>query len=192
MSATTLSPTAFNELAVDAGIILSSYTPGNDPDRTKILCATTGGITINCKPNFSDWGEDVDNCPNGMMEFKNLDDFEVTVTTTAITIDNDFAQWLLGAADISSGKVVPRRRLQLTDYKDLYFVCDKSDGGYVWAKISNALSTGGLSFKTTKNEKGNLDVEFMGHYSLEDPDEVPFEIGVIDGTSGTTGTTGTT
>ena len=64
---TKIAQSTFDELVVDAGVILSEFDPENpelvDED---IICATTGGINPTCVPTYSDWGEDVDNVPNGM------------------------------------------------------------------------------------------------------------------------------
>ena len=46
--------------------------------------ATTGGVNIVCKPNYSDLGEDVDNVPNNMKEFKHLDGWECAMAFTSI------------------------------------------------------------------------------------------------------------
>ena len=66
---------AFNDLQVDAGVLLKTFNPASPaaPQDEDIICATTGGINVVCTPTFSDYGEDVDNVPNNMMEFKHLD-----------------------------------------------------------------------------------------------------------------------
>ena len=45
----------FNELEVDAGVLLNAFDPAT-PTITDaaIICATTGGINISCVPTFSD------------------------------------------------------------------------------------------------------------------------------------------
>ena len=61
----------FERLQMDAGMICASFDPitGTAGD---IIGATTGGIQIDATPDFSDMGEDVDNCPVNMMELKKL------------------------------------------------------------------------------------------------------------------------
>ena len=57
----------FEGLQLDAGILLSSFTPATGAfDDGDIICATTGGINVTCVPTYSDMGEDVDNCPVNM------------------------------------------------------------------------------------------------------------------------------
>ena len=52
----------FNELQVDAGVLLKTFNPASPaaPADDDIISATTGGITVSCVPTYSDWGEDVD------------------------------------------------------------------------------------------------------------------------------------
>lgn len=52
----------FEELILDAGMLVKNFDPANPatPADADIITATTGGINIVCKPNYSDLGEDVD------------------------------------------------------------------------------------------------------------------------------------
>ena len=72
--ATKIPQNAFQGLQLDAGVLLNTFDPDSPaiPD-SAIICATTGGITVTCEPTYSDFGEDVDNVPNNLMEFKHLD-----------------------------------------------------------------------------------------------------------------------
>ena len=90
----------------------------------------------------------------------------------------------LGAADIdaSSGKITPRKHLEDTDFADVWWVGDISDGGFVAICLRNALSTGGFSLQTTKNGKGQISVTLTGHFSIDDTDTVPMEFYVQKGT----------
>ena len=57
----------FKQLQINAGVILSDFTPATgafEPENQ--LGATTGGITFAATPTFSDYGEDVDNCPKNI------------------------------------------------------------------------------------------------------------------------------
>jgi len=179
---TKISATAFQELEVDAGLLLYTFDP-ETPNVTdaNIITATTGGITISCVPTYSDWGEDVDNCPNNTKELKHLDGWDCKVSTTALSTNVDFIAESLGAADKTANKVTPRANLKLTDFHDRWWVGDRADGGFVAVKIINALSTGGFSLKTTKDGKGNLDMELTGHVSMAAQDVVPMEFYVYDG-----------
>lgn len=78
-------------------------------------------------------------------------------------------------------KITPRRNLEQSDFKDLWWVGDKADGGYVAAKLINALSTGGLSLQTTKNGKGQTAITITCHPSIEAQDVVPIEFYSVKG-----------
>lgn len=175
---------AFNALQLDAGVLLNSFNPAS-PSITdsNIICATTGGITVACTPTYSDFAEDVDNAPNNLKEFKHLDGWECKITTKSLGTSVELIRLALGAADITvaSGKIAPRRDLKQTDFADLWWVGDKADGGFVAVKLINGLSTGGFNLATTKNGKGQIDLEIMGHVSIDAQDTMPMEFYSIDG-----------
>lgn len=176
---------SFDEFQVDAGVLLKGFDPESpelvDED---IICATTGGINPTCVPTYSDMGEDVDNCPTGMMELMKLDGWETTLGFTALNTTAEVIRMALGAADIeaSKGKITPRRNLKDTDFADVWWVGDRSDGGLVAIRLINALSTSGFSLQTTKNGKGQIAVTLAGHVSIQEQDVVPMEFYVQEGT----------
>lgn len=67
---------------------------------------------------------------------------------------------------MSDKKVTPRMTLDPTagtgDFKDIWWVGDTLDGGMVAVRLMNALSTGGLTLKTTDKGKGNIAVTMTG------------------------------
>lgn len=174
---TAIPKNAFDALQLDAGVLLNRFDPEDASIQDEdIICATTGGISISCVPSYEDLAEDVDNAPNGLKEFNKLSGWECTVSTTSLGTSPELIQLALGAADIEgNGAIKPRRSVQLTDYKDIWWVGDKADGGFVACKIINALSTGGLSLQTTKNGKGTVGLELKGFVSLDDQDTMPME-----------------
>lgn len=178
----------FDEFQVDAGVLLNSFDP-ESPELVdeNIICATTGGINPTCVPTFSDYAEDVDNAPNGMKEFMHLDGWETTLGFTALNTTPEVIRMALGAADIdvASGKITPRRSLEDTDFADVWWVGDRSDGGLVAIRLINALSTSGFSLQTTKNGKGQIAVTLAGHVSINEQGVVPMEFYVQEGTDET-------
>ena len=82
---TKISADAFQNMQLDAGVILNTFNPSSpaEPSSENIVCATTGGIKVDCVPTYSDLGEDVDNVPNNMKEFKHLDSWEAKIGFTA-------------------------------------------------------------------------------------------------------------
>ena len=179
-----VSQDAFNEFQVDAGVLLRTFNV-ESPTLVdeNIICATTGGINPVCTASYSDWGEDVDNCPNNMMELMDLEGWECTLGFTALNTTPEVIRMALGAADIdvSSGKITPRRDLKDTDFADIWWVGDRTDGGLVAIRLINALSTSGFSLQTTKNGKGQIAVTLAGHVSINARDIVPMEFYVQEG-----------
>lgn len=187
MKFTKIPQETFNELQINAGILLKDFDvdTGTFAD-SDILTATTGGIQINVKPTYEDYGADIDNCPKNTKELKRKTDAdEVTMSTTALCINKDLLLLQLGAADEdqNTGAIKPRKDLKMSDFKDLWWVGDKSDGGYVACKISNSLSTDGFSLKTTDKGKGQIGLGVTGHVSIDAQDVIPAEFYLADGES---------
>lgn len=172
---------AFDGLQLDAGILLKSFDPSS-PSVTdaNIICATTGGINPQCVATYSDMGEDIDNCPNNMKEFKKLEGWDCKIATTALGVDADTIKLALGAADKVGGRVVPRRQLKMSDFSDLWWVGDLANGGFAAIKLTNALSSGGFALQTSKNGKGQISLELTGHVSIDAQNVVPMQFYVSD------------
>lgn len=179
---TKVSSDAFQALQLDAGMLLSSFDPATpaDPPDSAIIATTSGGINPVCTPTYSDFGEDVDNVPNNLMEFKHLDGWECSMGFTSIRFNAAGVKLALGAADVTTlsngvSKILPRRDLAQTDFADIWWVGDKADGGAAAIKLKNALSTGGFSMQTTKNAKGTIAMTLTGHVSIAAQDSMPME-----------------
>lgn len=191
MKFTRIPETAFQSLQLNAGILLRDFTPGTGTvDEADIMGATSGGVNFTATPTYSDFGEDIDNCPVNVLELKKLDSWEVTMSGTFITVDTALAKTLIGAADIDGGdttKVTPRNDLLETDFQDIWWVGDYSDkngntnGGYVAIHMLNGLSTGGFQLQSGNRAKGQFSFEFTGHYSIDAQETVPFEVYVKAG-----------
>jgi hypothetical protein len=113
-----------------------------------------------------------------MKEFKHLDGWDCSISTTGLGTSPALIQRALGCADIDGTdptKVIPRMKLNQSDFGDLWWVGDKANGGFVAIRLKNALSTGGFSLQTTKNGKGTVALTIMGHVSINAQDEVPME-----------------
>jgi hypothetical protein len=173
----------FKGLQLDAGILLRDFDP-SDPDvqDSDIICATTGGINPQCIASYEDMFEDVDNAPNNMMEGKKLTGWDCRISTTCLGNDPETIRLALGAADKAGSRVVPRRDLTQDDFKDLWWVGDRADGGFVAIQLKNALSTGGFSLQTTKNGKGTIALELTGHVSIDAQNVVPMQFYSADPT----------
>lgn len=177
---TVIPQSTFEEMQTDAGVLLKNFDPATPdaPEDTDIICATTGGITAACVPTYSDFGEDVDNCPNNTKELKHLDGWDCSLAFNSLGTSPENIKLALGAADIDGSdttKVTPRSSLNQTDFSDIWWVGDRLDGGMVAVCLKNALSTGGFSLQTTKNGKGQTAVTLTGHVSITAQDVVPME-----------------
>lgn len=185
----------FKQLQINAGVILKDFTPATGVfDAEDQIGATSGGITFAATPTFSDYGEDVDNCPKNTKELKRLDDVEVKCSGAFVTVTTASAKSLMAAADIGGSdttKVTPRRDLSSADFSDLWIVGDYSDkngatnGGFIAIHMINALSTGGFQIKTADKSKGQMSFEYTAHYSIENQDVVPYELYIKAGTDET-------
>lgn len=193
---TVIPENTFNELQMDAGVVLTQFDPANPTvTDSAIVCATTGGINASCTAEYSDLGEDVDNCPNNMKELKHLDSWSCTMSFTSLGTSPQSIKLALGAADIDgtdATKIVPRANLKQSDFTDIWWVGDRADGGMVAIQLKNALSTGGFTIQTTKNGKGQVSVELTGHVSINAQTVVPMVFYSSEGAEGATGATGAT
>lgn len=181
----------FQQLQLNAGVLLSSFTPASaSVVDANILGATSGGVNFTAAPTYSDYGDDIDNCPKNMKELKKLDSWGVTLSGTFLTVTPASAKLLIGAADTDSAdttKVVPRSDVLDGDFKDIWWVGDYSDkngetnGGFVAIHMLNGLSTGGFQIQSTDNGKGQFAFTFTGHYSMDAQETVPFEVYVKAG-----------
>lgn len=193
MKFTKIPSDAFKKLQINAGILTTDFTPASgEVGASGQIGATTGGVNFTATPTYTDFGEDIDNCPKNMKELKKLESWEATMSGTFINADTAIAKKLIGAADISSSdttKVTPRNDLADNDFENIWLVGDYSDengetnGGFIAIKLINALSTGGFQLQTADKAKGQFAFTFTGHYSMDAQSTPPFEIYIKSGTA---------
>ena len=189
MNYTRIPQTAFQNIQLNAGILVDTFAPDTGVIG-KILGATTGGVQFADDIEYSDYGEDIDNCPKNTKELKKLVSHEAKMSGTFVTIDGDTAHLLAAAADIDEldeTHIIPRNDLLDTDFKSIWWVGDYSDvntgenAGFVAIHLMNALNTGGFQIQSTDKAKGQFAFEFTGHYSMNAQDTVPYEIYIKQG-----------
>ena len=190
MKYTKIPETTFQNLQLNAGVLLSAFDPGTaEVANEAIIGATTGGVNFTATPTYSDKGEDIDNCPKNMKELKKLDYWDINMSGTYVTVDANAVKSLVGAADVSGNKITPRNDVLLSDFTDIWWVGDYSDkngetnGGFVAIHMMNALSTGGFAIQSSDNGKGNFAFTYTAHYSMSAQETVPFEVYVKAGTA---------
>ena len=186
MKFTKIPSDAFQKLQINAGILTTDFTPATgEIGAAGQIGATTGGVSFTATPTYSDYGEDIDNCPKNMKELKKLESWEATISGTFVNADTAIAKMLVGAADIGTPdttKITPRNDVLESDFETIWLVGDYSDkngetnGGFIAIKLINALSTGGFQIQTADKAKGQFAFTFTGHYSMDAQDTPPFEI----------------
>lgn len=193
MKFTKIPSDAFQKLQVNAGILTTDFTPATGTiGEVGQIGATTGGVNFTATPTYTDFGEDIDNCPKNMKELKRLESWEVKMSGTFVNASTAIAKSLCGAADIDTTdttKITPRNDLKDADFDDIWLVGDYSDkngdtnGGFIAIHMMNALSTGGFQMQTADKAKGQFAFEYTAHYSMSAQDTVPFEIYIKAGTA---------
>lgn len=187
----------FKKLQLNAGILTTEFDPATgELTASNIIGATSGGVSFEATPSFSDFGEDIDNCPKNTKELKKLDSWEAKMSGSFVTMDTNVAKSIVGAAAVASDdrtKVVPRNSVEANDFKDIWWVGDYSDinedgsstgkAGFIAIKLINALSTGGFKIQSGDKAKGAFEFEYTGHYSIENTDVVPFELYIKAGSA---------
>lgn len=191
MKFTQIPETTFEEIQLNAGIVVDGFTPATG-EVNSILGATTGGLTFATNPTFEDFGADIDNCPRNTKELKKQTGEDVTLSGTFVTMSADLAKRTMGAADIDgsdSTHIVPRNDLADSDFSDIWWIGDYSNkngntnGGFVAIHLMDALSTGGFQIKSNDRGKGNFAFTYTAHRTIEDQDKVPYEVFIKAGTS---------
>lgn len=187
----------FKKLQLGAGLLATEFDPATGKvDSANIVGATSGGVSFEATPSFSDFGEDIDNCPKNTKELKKLDSWEAKMSGSFVTMDTKAAVSVIGTAAVASDdptKVVPRNSVDAKDFKNLWWVGDYSDvnddgssagkAGFIAIKLINALSTGGFKIQSGDKAKGTFEFEYTGHYSIENTDVVPFELYIKAGSA---------
>ena len=187
----------FKKLQLGAGLLTTEFDPATgELTASNIIGATSGGVSFEATPSFTDFGEDIDNCPKNTKELKKLDSWDAKMSGSFVTMDTNVATSVIGTAAVASGdqtKVVPRNYVEAKDFKNIWWVGDYSDinedgssagkAGFIAIKLINALSTGGFKIKSGDKAKGTFEFEYTGHYSSKNIDIVPFELYIKAGSA---------
>lgn len=190
MKYTKIPTDTFEKLQINAGFITTEFDPATG--EAAPYFATTGGITFVTNPEFSDFGEDVDNCPKNTKELKRLISVSPVLSGTAVSVDSEVCKRLMGAATLTQGeagigtaneRLVPSLELDPeTDFADIWLIADYSNingeetGKGIAVHLMNALNTAGFQWTTTDRGKGNFAFEFTGHVSIEAQTVLPYEV----------------
>lgn len=189
MKFTKIPANTFKEMQMNAGVLLKTFNPATASAQdivTNAIGATSGGVSFADAVSFTDFGEDIDNCPKNTKELKRVESHEVTLSGTYVTVNSESLKGLVGMADSSTEskqvKITPRNDLNLSDFADIWWVGDYSNtnddtnGNFIAIHLIDALSTGGFQLTTGDKSKGQFPFTYTGHYGMDDPDKVPYEI----------------
>ena len=185
----------FKKLQLNAGIIARKFNPETgEVLEEDLVGATSGGTNFNATPEYSDFGEDIDNCPTNVKELKKLVSWTATMSGTFLTVDTKAGKMLVGAVNKTAstgGKIVPSNDVSLDAFEEIWWIGDYSDvndatedsgkAGFIAVHLLNSLSTGGFQIQSGNKEKGQFSFEFTGHYSMDAQDTPPFEIYIVEG-----------
>lgn len=194
MKYTQIPSTAFKNIQMNAGILVDNFTPDTGVIGN-LIGATSGGVNFTATPTYSDYGEDIDNCPKNMLELKKLESWEAKMSGTFVSVTASLALSLVGAGVIDEDDathIIPKNDVDKEMFTDIWWIGDYSDvnednpdasksAGFCAIHLMNALSTGGFQIQSTDKGKGQFSFEYTGHYSMEAQDKVPFEIYVVEG-----------
>ena len=169
----------FENLQLGEGAFLKAKYEGT-LSADNIISATRGGATISITPVYRT--RTIDGVPVNTMEAKAVDSVGVTASFVALEITPELVKRACGVADLDeTGKVLSlRQNIQTTDFEDLYWLGEVSDGRKVQITFKNAFNENGLSLRTQPNNEGELSLSFSGNYSVADLDTPPVEIEFID------------
>lgn len=189
----------YEDIQINAGVLLNDFDPAAiSISDENIIGATSGGVSFATNPEFTDFGEDIDNVPPNTKQLKRLMSVNPVLSGNFIVLNGKLGKMLIAGAalkekDEESGgadKITPSLALDLSetgDFNDIWLVGDYSTkngstkGGYAAIHVKNALSTGGFNWQSTKDGKGTFSFEFTGHYDIEDIDDQPFELYILHG-----------
>ncbi len=189
-----IKPTTFEELTMNVFMLLSEFDPSTFSFLTgingaKILASTTGGVTFADETEYTDLGEDIDNCPKNCMELKYKEDGNVHISGNLVTLTPAIAAMLVGSATttnvtgtgISGKKIVPNASISETDFtEELWGITDYGNGGILAIKMKRVLNTSGFSISTTDKAKGQIAFDFTCHKTIDDETDAPYELYILE------------
>ena len=175
---TGLTSRTIESLQLNAGVLLTAYTKGEDIAEENILGATRGGGSFTAVPTMHQAA--VDGAPTYVVGLERCDDWVVTLNATMVELNDEAITRALGVGVTKTGTTdkvfTVKNTVNTTDFKDLYWVGDLSNGQNVVIKIKNALNTGGLNLTFSDRGEGTYALALIGHYTVSDLENAPFDI----------------
>jgi hypothetical protein len=171
----------------EAGLILSSKFDAstdktNESIKAKVLCATTGGISVNIAQikQVVKFDGVLDNTAG----IERVVGWTGAVTFKTKEVDKDKVLLALGYAGIETSGSVSKVTLNqgvvpVEKYKDFYVLGKMGDGSWRQICINKAMNMNGL--QETRNDKGETEISFdlQAHYGIDTQDVAPISIEYI-------------
>ena len=174
-----LTADAFKSIPKGSGNLLKSFDLESPKiDSSNVICATQGGVTITYSNTMEDTLAEIDNAPTNTKQGNEITGTTATMAFTTPNASPEVLKLAIGTADIDTDDpthVVPRIEAALSDYQPVYWVGPMIGGGYLVAKMHNALSSGGLSIQTAHRGGGSMQITLTGYAGLENPTQAPME-----------------
>lgn len=176
------------QIQYNAGVLATEFDITTwELDRSKILGATSGGISFTGTPAYIDGTDGIDNAFGKFLENQELDAWDtVQLSGTMVSAGTELAKRLIGPADMETDEngnrvYTPRNSVEGTDFKPIYWIGDyrKKDGsvtGGMCIVIYHALSTNGMNFQSQDKNKGQYSFQFDGYATASDPDAPIFRV----------------
>lgn len=184
---TGLTSRTIKSLQLNAGVLLTSYTKGEDISEEDILGATRGGGSFNAVPEIHQAA--VDGAPTYTKGLERCDGWNVNLTFTMVEFTAAAIVRALGTGassevvESTDTKITAVTNILTTDYKDIYWVGDTSDGKNVVILVKNAMNTSGLALTLSDKGEGTFGLTLQGHHDISSLDDAPFEI-ILEGVGG--------
>lgn len=184
--------TTLENLEFEAGLVLKTKYAGGTFDKSTVLCATTGGITVNIAQNKQVIQFD------GVLEntagIERIIGWTASVQFATKEVDKEKILLALGYATSASATAtgvttdtvtLGQGVIPVGSYQNLYILGKMSDGTWRQIVISNAINVNGL--QESRNDKGETQISFdlQANYGLQDQDTPPVSIEYITVSSGT-------
>lgn len=194
---TALRADTFENLQLNAGVVLKNFTYDSVTDSTalkaairtaitegNILGATRGGGEFHVTRETRD--PDIDGKRYAYKGGSFVDSADAYLSTTLVEVTPDNIKALLGTGDATtSGKkttIKMRTAIGTDDYlTNLCWAGDLSDGRIVLIVLKNAFNTADFTLSYEDKNEGTLAAEFHAHQaSFDDYDYAPFEVVFFD------------
>ena len=165
-----------------AGVVCTSFSNGVI---SGIVGATRGGGSFTAVPTIRQ--PEIDGLPENTKDFKTIDYWVATLTTTLIEVTETSIRLALAGGSASTSESVTtitatQGIIPSESYTDLWWVGDTSDGNKIAIKLSNALGSNGFNFNFVDRGEGTFELQAIAHYSVDALSTPPFSI-YLDKTS---------